>query len=163
MQGRKHASPCAVGQSVPGRKVPLTLWKIIRFKEISEAYEVLSDKQKKAFYDQYGENDLKTSMNGSPDGQPQVRLCMSSLVRKEEKNTYQRGHKLIQMHAFFARNVAVYACLRIFLYIFAHNCLFLLILCEAGFFCTAHMIPLFVCPLRKSSYRTCVAGSTAIQ
>jgi hypothetical protein len=35
---------------------------------------VLSDKDKKAFYDQHGEENLKASMNGSPDGKPQVRF-----------------------------------------------------------------------------------------
>lgn len=33
---------------------------------------MLSDKDKKAFYDQHGEENLKASMNGSPDGKPQV-------------------------------------------------------------------------------------------
>lgn len=35
-----------------------------KFKEIAEAYEVLSDKQKRAVYDQYGEDGLKA---GTPD------------------------------------------------------------------------------------------------
>ena len=33
-----------------------------KFKEISEAYDVLSDTQKRAVYDQYGEDGLKAGM-----------------------------------------------------------------------------------------------------
>lgn len=41
-----------------------------RFKEISEAYEVLSDKNKRAIYDQFGEEGLKSGMGagGEPGG-----------------------------------------------------------------------------------------------
>ncbi|CAG0884830.1 unnamed protein product [Cyprideis torosa] len=38
-----------------------------RFKEIAEAYEVLSDKKKREIYDQYGEDGLKTG-RGQPSG-----------------------------------------------------------------------------------------------
>lgn len=42
-----------------------------RFKEISEAYEVLSDKNKRAVYDQYGEEGLKSGMGaGEAGGHP---------------------------------------------------------------------------------------------
>ena len=34
-----------------------------RFKEIAEAYEVLSDKKKRDVYDQFGEEGLKVTMN----------------------------------------------------------------------------------------------------
>ncbi|CAF2065958.1 unnamed protein product [Brassica oleracea var. botrytis] len=37
-----------------------------KFKEISAAYEVLSDDQKRALYDQYGEAGLKSSVGGGP-------------------------------------------------------------------------------------------------
>ncbi|ORX89486.1 DnaJ-domain-containing protein [Basidiobolus meristosporus CBS 931.73] len=39
-----------------------------KFKEISEAYEVLSDKNKRAIYDQYGEEGLKGGMPGGGPG-----------------------------------------------------------------------------------------------
>lgn len=42
-----------------------------KFKEISEAYEVLSDKQKRTIYDQFGEEGLKGGMpQGGPGGGP---------------------------------------------------------------------------------------------
>merc|ERR1711963_1300591 len=37
-----------------------------RFKEIGEAYDVLSDAKKKQIYDQYGEDGLKGGMGGGP-------------------------------------------------------------------------------------------------
>lgn len=43
-----------------------------RFKEIAEAYEVLSDKKKRDVYDQYGEEGLHGGGGGAgPDGGPQ--------------------------------------------------------------------------------------------
>jgi DnaJ homolog subfamily B member 4 len=39
-----------------------------RFKELAEAYEVLSDKQKRAVYDQYGEEGLKGGLGGAGAG-----------------------------------------------------------------------------------------------
>jgi len=41
-----------------------------RFKEISEAYSVLSDKQKREIYDRYGEEGLKTGGTPGPEGGP---------------------------------------------------------------------------------------------
>lgn len=40
-----------------------------KFKEIAEAYEVLSDPKKRVIYDQYGEDGLKTGGKGSSSGQ----------------------------------------------------------------------------------------------
>ena len=39
-----------------------------KFKEVSEAYEVLSNKDNKAFYDKYGEAALKNQLNGQVGG-----------------------------------------------------------------------------------------------
>lgn len=39
-----------------------------KFKEISEAYEILSDDKKKQIYDQYGKEALKGGMGGGPGG-----------------------------------------------------------------------------------------------
>lgn len=40
-----------------------------KFKEISEAYEALTDKQKRAIYDQYGEEGLKSGVPDATGGE----------------------------------------------------------------------------------------------
>ncbi|HQD17018.1 MAG TPA: DnaJ domain-containing protein, partial [Ottowia sp.] len=40
----------------------------LKFKEAKEAYEMLSDPQKKAAYDQYGHAGVDPSMRGGPEG-----------------------------------------------------------------------------------------------
>merc|ERR1712156_1223923 len=50
-----------------------------RFKEIDEAYDVLSDSRKKQIYDQYGEEGLKGSMGGGP-GQTREAISLSALT-----------------------------------------------------------------------------------
>ena len=60
-----------------------------RFKEIAEAYEVLSDKKKREIYDQYGEEGLK----GEPEG-VRVRkrgVCRCVLFQVAPARTAVRG------------------------------------------------------------------------
>jgi DnaJ-class molecular chaperone len=49
-----------------------------RFKEIAEAYDVLSDKEKRAVYDRYGEDGLKAGMGGAGGAPGGVRFTSSA-------------------------------------------------------------------------------------
>lgn len=48
--------------------IPKNLSTYMQFKELAQAYEVLSDPEKREIYDQYGEDALKEGMGGDAGG-----------------------------------------------------------------------------------------------
>lgn len=52
-----------------------------RFKEIAEAYEVLSDKKKRDMYDQHGEDGLHGGIPGSTNGGQNFSYEVSEILR----------------------------------------------------------------------------------
>merc|ERR1719146_853 len=53
-----------------------------RFKKISEAYDVLSDPEKKQVYDQFGEEGLSAGMGGGGPGSASARAAPRSSSRR---------------------------------------------------------------------------------
>ena len=79
MAGRDYYDVLGVSRSADGKELKRAYRQLARkfhpdvnkepdaeqkFKEISNAYEVLSDDQKKAIYDRFGEDGLKGGMGG---------------------------------------------------------------------------------------------------
>jgi len=66
-----------------------------RFKEIAEAYDVLTDPQKKKIYDQFGEEGLKggADMGGGGGGMPGKGTSVRG--RQGESDTGRQGGRLV--------------------------------------------------------------------
>lgn len=52
----------------PDKNQDKTEWASKKFQDVAEAYEVLSDSEKRAIYDQYGEEGLKHGLGSDPSG-----------------------------------------------------------------------------------------------
>ena len=61
-----------------------------RFKEVAEAYEVLSDKQKRAIFDQYGSDGLRNGSGGSSGGGGSPNFSNFSYTFHDPRETFSQ-------------------------------------------------------------------------